>query len=94
MCGSCPWLPVLTKDKVLASYGITLDARPKNSLTKTPWGKWRWKNLDWNPSFSSPDRGPVSQVMLTLATANMNSCIHRDGLSAHVLWPQCNEFTS
>ena len=64
------------------------------TLAKTPWGKWRWKNLDWNPSFLSPGRGTVSQVMLTLATANMNRCIHRDGLSAHVLWPQCNELTS
>ena len=42
----------------------------------------------------SPKGGPTSVVSLALATANMNSRIRRDGLSAHEVWSQCDQLTS
>ena len=40
-----------------------------------------------------PEKGPVSQVFLSLATARLNSRIRRDGLSSRELWTQRDQFT-
>ena len=41
----------------------------------------------------SPEGGPTCTVSLALATANMNSRIRRDGLSAHGVWTQRDQLT-
>ena len=41
----------------------------------------------------SPEGGPVSDVTLALATANTNSSIRRDGLSAREVWTQRDQLT-
>ncbi|CAH3041846.1 unnamed protein product [Porites lobata] len=88
-----PGFSALAKDRVLLSYGITLEVgRPKNP-NKNPVAERAIEELGLEILNLSPEGGPVSQTTLSLATANMNSRIRRDGLSALELWTQRDQLT-
>ena len=40
-----------------------------------------------------PNGGPVTQYSLALSIARLNSSLRRNGVSAHELWTQRNQFT-
>ena len=74
-----PGFSTLAKDRVLLSYGITLEVgRPRNP-NKNPVAERAIEELGLEILNLSPEGGPVSQTTLSLAMANMNSCIRRDG---------------
>lgn len=66
--------------------------RAKN-LNKNPVAEHAIEELGMELLQLTPEGGPFSQTTFSLATANMNSCIGRDGLSASELWTQGHQVT-
>ena len=77
------------------SSGITLEisiGRVKNP-NKNPVAECAIEELGLDLLNVSPEGGPVSLVTLALVTANTNSRIRRDGLSAREVWTQRGQLT-
>ena len=83
----------LASHPILLSHGITLEmARVKNP-NENPVAERAIEELILELLNLSPEGGPVSDITLALKTANTNSRIQRDGLSAHEVWTQRNQLT-
>ena len=88
-----PGFCVLVNDKSLLSHGITLEVGRVKNPYKNPVAERAVEELGMELLHLSPEGGPTSAVSLALATANMNSRIRRDGLSAHEVWTQRDQLT-
>ena len=84
-----PGFCALTTDPILLSHGITLEI----SRDKNPVAERAIEELGLELLNLSPEGGPVSDVTLTLAMANTNSRIRRDGLLAREVWTQRDQLT-
>ena len=80
-------------DKPLLSHRITLEVGHVKNPNKNPVAERAVEELGMELLHLSPEGGPTSAVSLALATANMNSRIGRDGLSAHEVWTQRDQLT-
>ena len=78
----------LASDPILLSHGITLEIGRVKNPNKNPVAERAIEELGLELLNLSPEGGPVSDVTLALATANTNSRIRRDGLSAREVWTQ------
>ena len=86
-----PGFCALAIDPILLAHGIT--GRFKNP-NKDPVAERAIAELDLELLNLSPEGRPVFDVTLALtATANANSRIRRDGLSAREVWTQCDQLT-
>ncbi|PFX24741.1 hypothetical protein AWC38_SpisGene10642 [Stylophora pistillata] len=83
----------LTTDPFLLSNGITLEIGRVKNRNKNPVAERCTEALGLELLNLSSDGGPVSDVTLALATANMNSRIVRDCLSAQEAWTQRDQQT-
>ena len=82
-----PGFCALATNPILLSHGITLEiGRVKILLRNMPLRSLEFLNV-------SPEGGPVSDFTLALATANTNSRIRHDGLSAREVWTQRDQLT-
>ena len=88
-----PGFCVLVNDKSLLSHGITLEVGRVKNPNKNPVAERAVEELGMELLHLAPEGGPTSAVSLALATANMNSRIRRDGLSAHEVWTQRDQLT-
>ena len=88
-----PGFCALVNDKSLLSHGITLEVGRIKNPNKNPVAERVVEELGIELLHLSPEGGPTSAVSLALATANMNSRIRRDGLSAHEVWTQRDQLT-
>ena len=79
-----PGFCALATDPILLSHGITLEIGRVKNPNKNPVAERAIEELGLELLNLSPEGGPVSDVILALATANTNSRIRRDGLSAFV----------
>ena len=77
-----PGFCALAGDPILLSHGITLEIGRVKNPNKNPVAERAIEELGLELLNLSPKGAPVSNVTLAQATANMNSCIWRDGLSA------------
>ena len=83
----------LASDQILLSHGITLEIGRVKNPNKNPVAERAIEELGLELLNLSPEGGPVSDVTLALATANTNSCIRHDGLSAREVWTQRDQLT-
>ena len=83
----------LANDPILLSHGITLEIGRVKNPNKNPVAERAIEELGLELLNLSPEGGPVSDVTLALATANTNSRIRRDGLSAREVWTQRDQLT-
>ena len=83
----------LASDPILLSHGITLEIGRVKNPNKNPVAERAIEELGLELLNLSPEGGPVSDVTLALATANTNSRIRRDGLSAREVWTQRDQLT-
>ena len=84
-----PGFVALVNDSDLARHGIRLEIGHVKNVNKNPVAEHAIKDLGIELLQLSPDGGPVSTtVTLALATANLNSRIRTDGLSAREVWTQ------
>ena len=88
-----PGLACLRNDQVLKKHGIVLDMGREKNPNKNPVAERAVQELEQELLKCQPEKGPVSQTILALATAQLNSRIRRDGLSARELWTQRDQFT-
>ena len=88
-----PGFCAFVNDKSLLSHGITLEVGRVKNANKNPVAERTVEELGMELLHLSPEGGPTSAVSLALATANMNSRIRRDGLSAHEVWTQRDQLT-
>ena len=72
----------LATDPILLSHGIILEIGRIKNPNKNPVAERAIEELGLELLNLSPEGGPVSDVTLAPATANTNSRIRRDGLSA------------
>ena len=88
-----PGFCALASDPILLSHGITLEIGRVKDPNKNPVAERAIEELGLELLNLSPEGGPVSDVTLALATANTNSRIRRDGLSAQEVWTQRDQLT-
>ena len=88
-----PGFCALASDPILLSHGITLEIGRVKNPNKNPVAERAIEELGLELLNLSPEGGPVSDVTLALATANANSRIRRDGLSAREVWTQRDQLT-
>ena len=88
-----PGFCALATDPILLSHGITLEIGRVKNPNKNPVAERAIEELGLELLNLSPEGGPVSDVTLALATANTNSRIRRDGLSAQEIWTQRDQLT-
>ena len=88
-----PGFSALHNDKDLLSHGIKLELGHAKNPNKNPVAERAVEELSLELLNISPEGGPISRVTLALATANLNSRIRRDGLSACELWTQRDQLT-
>ena len=88
-----PGLQALISDPILNQYGISLEMGHAKNVNKNPVAEHAIQEIGVELLHLSPDGGPISKVTLALATANLNSRIRRDGLSARELWTQRDQVT-
>ena len=88
-----PGFCALANDPILLSHGITLEIGRVKNPNKNPVAERAIEELCLELLNLSPEGGAVSDVTLALATANTNSRIQRDGLSAHEVWTQRDQLT-
>ena len=83
----------LVTDPILLSHGITLEIGQVKNPNKNPVAERAIEELGVELLNLSPEEGPVSDVTLALATANTNTCIGCNGLSAQEVWTQHDQLT-
>ena len=88
-----PGFCALASDPILLSHGITLEIGRVKNPNKNPVAERAIEELGLKLLNLSPEGGPVSDVTLALDTANTNSRIRRDGLSAREVWTQRGQLT-
>ena len=88
-----PGFSALHNDKDLLSHCIKLELGHAKNPNKNPVAEHAVEELGLELLNISPEGGPISRVTLTLATANLNSRIRRDSLSACELWTQRDQLT-
>ena len=88
-----PGLASLRNDQSLKEHGIVVDIGREKNLNKNPVAERAVQELEQELLKMQPEKGPVSQVTLALATSAMNSRVRRDGLSSRKLWTQRDQFT-
>ena len=90
---SAPGFCACFTDQILLSHAITLEIGRVKNTNKNPVPERAIEELDLELLNLSPEGGPVSDATLALATANIFSCIRRDGLLAQEVWTQLNQVT-
>ena len=90
---SAPGFSALAKERVLLSHGIPMEVGRAKNPNKNPVAECAIKELGLEPLNLSPEGNHISQTMLSVTTANMNSHIHQDGPSACELVMQYDQIT-
>ena len=88
-----PGLASLVGDPVLKSNGITLDLGESKNKNKNPVAERAVQEIEQEILRTQPQKGPITSVVLALATEATNSRIRRDGLSARELWTKRDQLT-
>ena len=76
---------------MLQAQGIHLEIGNPKNVNKNPVAERAIEEL--GRECVSLYGGPVSKATLALSTANFNSRICRDGISARELWTRCDQIT-
>ena len=88
-----PGFTSLVKDPLLAGHNISLVVGNIKNPNKNPVAEHAIQELGLELLHIEPEGGPVSPLLLSLATASMNSRIRSPGLSARELWTQRDQIT-
>ena len=83
----------LHNNAVLKGRGITTLVGDEKNKNKNPVAERAVQEVEQEILRIQPEKGPVTNVTLALATAATNSRIRRDGLSSRELWTQRDQLT-
>ena len=88
-----PGLASLRGDVALRQKGVTITPGDEKNRNKNPVAERAVQEIEAEILRVQPEKGPVSRLTLATATANCNSRVRRDGLSARELWTQRDQIT-
>ena len=88
-----PGFVALTSDSTLKKLGIVIDVGRVKNVNKNPVAERAVEELGLECLRLSPEGIPLTPVTLALATAQMNSRIRKEGLSAWEVWTQRDQVT-
>ena len=89
-----PGFQALVNDTSLKEHHITLEIGRFKNKNKNPIAERAVQELQGEILRLDPTGNPISQLQLTKVTNRLNSRIRHQGLSAHEMWTQCEQFTS
>ena len=88
-----PGMTALVNNALLQKYNITVEVGHHKNVNKNPVAEKAIEELGLEMLNISPEGGAVSELQLTLATANLNMRIRRDGLSSREMWTQRDQIS-
>lgn len=88
-----PGFMALVNDTLLLQRNIHLEIGHAKNPNKNPVAEHAVGEMATELLHIAPNGGPVSPLTLSLATANINTRIRRDGLSAREIWTQRDQVT-
>ena len=88
-----PGLVSLQNDQTLKSHGISLEIGRIKNKNKNPIAERAIEEIGLEILHLSPEGGPISRLVLSQATANMNARIRFSGLSSWETWTQRDQLT-
>ena len=89
-----PGFAALANDAVLAKYRLTIELGRVKNVNKNPVAEKAVRELECELLHQQPTGGTVTQLVLSVATANLNTRIRNKGFSARELWTQRDQFTN
>ncbi len=89
-----PGFKALTEDQLLKQHRISIELGRAKHCNKNPVAEKAVQEVISELLRHDPLGGPVSQVTLAAATANLNSRIRSRGLSAREMWTQRDQFSN
>ena len=89
-----PGFMALVKDELLAKHRICIEVGRVKNQNKNPVAERAVQELERELLKLEPMGGPVTQLDLTVAVANLNTRVRRGGMSARELLMQRDQFTS
>ncbi len=88
-----PGFVSLKEDSALQQLGISVEIGRIKNVNKNPVAEKAISELEEELIRQTPGGGPVTQLGLAITISRLNSRLRRDGVSAHELWTQRNQFT-
>ena len=89
-----PGFAALANDAVLAKYRLTIELGRVKNVNKKPVAEKAVRKLECELLHQQPTGGTVIQLVLSVATANLNTRVRNKGFSARELWTQRDQFTN
>ena len=89
-----PGFAALVKDALLSTYRLTIELGRVKNVNKNPVAEKAVCELEHELLHQQPTGGAVTQLVLSIATANLNTRIRNRGFSARELWTQRDQFTN
>ena len=86
-----PGFAALVNDALLAKYRLTIEL---GRVKKNPVAEKAVRELECELVHQQPTGGTVTQLVLSVATANLNTRVRNKGFSARELWTQRDQFTN
>ena len=89
-----PGFAALVNDTLLNKYRLTIELGRVKNINKNPVAEKAIRELEGEILHQQPTGGAITQVLLSVATANLNARVRNRGMSARELWTQRDQFTN
>ena len=89
-----PGFAALVNDTLLNKYRLTIELGRVKNINKNPVAEKAIRELEGEILHQQPSGGTITQVLLSIATANLNARVRNRGMSARELWTQRDQFTN
>ena len=89
-----PAFKSLENDRLLQHHRLSIEIGRIKNLNKNPVAERAIQELQTEILRQQPVPGPITTMILTLATARLNTRIRSNGMSAREMWTQRDQFTS
>ena len=89
-----PGFAALANDALLAKYRLTIELGRVKNVNKNPVADKAVRELKCELVHQQPTGGTVTQLVLSVATANLNTRVRNKWFSARELWTQRDQFTN
>lgn len=88
-----PGFIAMKDDNTLKELGISIEIGRVKNVNKNPVAEKAIAEVEEELLRQAPNGDPVTNLSLTVAIARLNSRLRRNGVSAHELWTQRNQYT-
>ena len=88
-----PGFVSLKDDGILQQLGISIEIGRIKNINKNPVAEKAIAELEGELIRQVPNGGPATELGLAITVSRLNARLRREGISAHELWTQRNQFT-